>query len=456
MQSLHARHALLPSGWAENVRLQITNGCFEKIEADTDAAETDEKLGIVIPGMVNAHSHAFQRLLVGHAEKPSPDGEDNFWGWRERMYQLVQNIEPDMMYAIACQLFTEMLQSGYTSVAEFHYAHNGPNASVHGNEMSRAIMLAAGDSGIRLTHIPVVYERAGFDADGPNERQKVFYRSASELLSLYDDLQQFTSSHVSVGLGIHSLRAAFPDSIDAIVEHARADDVPIHIHIAEQEREVTECLEATGTTPVQWLLDNHDLNHRWCLVHATHMNDSEISELAKSAAVVCLCPSTEANLGDGIFPLLDYIRADGRIAIGSDSQVTVNPFEELRWLEYVQRLQHKGRNLVRSLERPATGDYLYQLALEGGAHATGRSSNQLARGNFADLLVVDDRDPVMLGHTADSYLGALVFAGFRSPLTRVMVNGQWQVVDGQHRLAERTLQSFDSTVQRLNNRLSAA
>lgn len=456
MQSLHARHALLPSGWAENVRLQITNGCLERIEANTEAAETDEKLGIVIPGMVNGHSHAFQRLLVGHAEKPSPDGEDNFWGWRERMYQLVQNIEPDMMYSIACQLFSEMLQSGYTSVAEFHYAHNGPNASIHGNEMSRAIMLAAGDSGIRLTHVPVLYERAGFDADGPNERQKVFHRSAEALLTLYEDLQQFTSSHVSLGLGVHSLRAAFPDSIDAIVEHARADDVPIHIHVAEQEREVAECLEATGTTPVQWLLDNHDLNHRWCLVHATHMNASETAELAKTAAVVCLCPTTEANLGDGIFPLLEYIQAGGRLAIGSDSQVTVNPFEELRWLEYVQRLQYRGRNLVRSTDCPNSGDYLYQLALEGGAHAAGRTSNRLMVGNFADLLVIDDSDPIMLGHDRDSYLDALVFAGFRSPVARVMVNGQWQVTEGRHRLADRTLQSFDSTVRRLSNRISAA
>ena len=456
MQSLHARHALLPSGWAADVRLQITNGRLQQIDANTEAAETDEKLGIVIPGMVNGHSHAFQRLLVGHAEKPAPDGEDNFWGWRERMYQLVQNIEPDMMYAISCQLFNEMLQSGYTSVAEFHYAHNGPRASIHGNEMSRAVMLAAGDSGIRLTHVPVLYERAGFDSDGPNERQKVFARSAEELLTLYEELQQYTSSHVSLGLGIHSLRAAYPDSIDAIVEHARADDVPIHIHVAEQQREVAECLNATGTTPVQWLLDNHDLNHRWCLVHATHMNESETQLLARSAAVVCLCPSTEANLGDGIFPLLEYIEAGGRLAIGSDSQVTVNPFEELRWLEYVQRLQHKGRNLVRSAEFPHSGDYLFHLALDGGAHSAGRSSNQLAVGNFADLLVVDDGDPIMLGHDYDSYLDVMVFAGFRSPLDRVMVNGQWQVTAGRHRLAEKTLQGFESTVLRLGNRISAA
>ena len=455
MQSLHARHALLPSGWASDVRLQIANGRFAVVETGVAATETDEKLGIVIPGLVNAHSHAFQRLLVGHAEQPSPDGADDFWGWRERMYRLAQNIEPDMLYAIACQLFCEMLTSGYTAVVEFHYLHNGPGAGIAGDDMSRAVMHAAGDSGIRLLHVPILYERSGFGSDQPGERQRLFTRTVDDLLRLYENLQQYTSAHVALGLGVHSLRAVTPASIDVIVQRARADDVPFHIHVAEQQREVDECLAATGSRPVQWLLDNHDVDHRWCLVHATHMDDDETRELAQTGAVVCLCPSTEANLGDGIFPAPQYVAAGGRLAVGSDSQVTVDPFEELRWLEYVQRLQLTRRNIIRSTEHSHSGDFLYRLALDGGAHAIGSSSGALAVDHLADLLVLDDAQPLMLGHTTDSYLDAVVFGGFATPIARVMVHGLWQVTQGEHRLAEQTRENFATTVRRLEARINA-
>jgi len=455
MQSLHARYALLPGGWAADVRLQVTNGRFAAVDTGVPAAETDERLGIVIPGLVNAHSHAFQRLLVGHAEQPAPDGEDNFWGWRERMYRLAENIEPDMLYAIACQLFCEMLTSGYTSVVEFHYLHNGPGAVCEGDDMSRAVMHAAGDSGIRLLHVPILYERAGFQSAQPNQRQALFTRPVEELLRLYEDLQQFSSAHVSLGLGVHSLRAVSPESIDVIAQRARADDVPLHIHVAEQQREVDECIAATGARPVQWLLDNHDIDHRWCLVHATHMDEEETRELARTGAVVCLCPSTEANLGDGIFPLPQYIGAGGRIAVGSDSQVTVNPFEELRWLEYVQRLQMTRRNIIRSEEHPHTGDFLYRLALDGGSHALGRSSGALVMDHLADLLVLDDSHPLMVGHNQHSYLDALVFGGFSTPISRVMVNGQWLVANGEHRSAEKTRENFIAAVERLEARIDA-
>jgi formimidoylglutamate deiminase len=432
MQGLFARKALLPSGWADNVRLVVDGGHIQTVDKATDAAGGDLEVGIVIPGLANAHSHAFQRALAGHTEQRGPSDKDNFWTWRNRMYALAGKIDAQRLTAIARQAYTEMLSSGYTSVAEFHYLHAEPAEDAPQDSMLQAISQAAADSGIRLTYVPILYERGGFDEPLPNRRQQRFARSLDEFLAHYERARSLADDDTRVGIGAHSLRAVFPESLAKIAEVGQLHKVPIHIHIAEQQREVDQCLDVLGRRPVRWLLENCSLDENWCLVHATHMDLEETESLARSGAVVCLCPSTEANLGDGFFRLRDWLQNGGKIAIGSDSHVSINPFEELRWLEYGQRLLAEQRNIA-AIARPNTGRNLFEAAASGGALATGQPGGVLQTGANADLVVLDDDSPMLLGHGDDSILDALVFSGFSLPIDRVMAKGVWQVVDGTHR-----------------------
>jgi formimidoylglutamate deiminase len=440
MITIHARKALLADGWAERVRLSIVNGLIDSVERDVDAEHGDERAGIVIPGLCNAHSHAFQRALAGHTEERAPGNRDNFWSWRSRMYRLAALIDAKALTAVARQLYSEMLASGYTSVAEFHYLHREPkrngDGDVSGNAMRDALVTAARDSGIRLTYVPVLYERAGFDRPDPDEDQRRFATSLAEFEQHYRRAQAAADGAFTVGIGAHSLRAVTTRSLERIAAISKKDSVPMHIHIAEQQREVDQCLAALQTRPVRWLLREFDVDEQWCLVHATHMDAEECEALARSGAVACLCPSTEANLGDGLFPLEKYLEADGRIAIGSDSHVSINPFEELRWLEYGQRLFAQKRN-VAAIRDPHTGRGLFERAIAGGALAGGRPDGFLKKGAHADLVVLDDDSPMLLGHDSQSLLDALVFSGFTLPIDRVMTFGEWRVVDGRHVERER-------------------
>ena len=448
-EHFHARLALTAGGWVSNARISVADGRIESIEADRAAASGKDSLGIVIPGVANAHSHAFQRALAGHTEYRGPAGTDNFWTWRTRMYALASQIDSAVLTAIARQLYTEMLATGYTSVAEFHYLHNEPGATDVSDAMFEAIATAAEDCGIRLTYVPVLYERAGFDEPEPTPAQRRFALSAEQLVDHYERIRSARRPTVQSAIGVHSLRAVSAASLSAISGIAKRDGVPMHIHIAEQQREVDQCLAATGARPVHWLMEQCDVSENWCLVHATHIDETEIRALAQSGAVVCLCPSTEANLGDGLFPLQRYLELDGRIAIGSDSHVSINPFEELRWLEYGQRLVSQSRN-VAAVARPQTGRSLFEAATAGGAAACGHGSGELQPGANADLVVLDDDSPMLAGHTTRSLLDALVFSGFTLPIDRAMVNGHWLVTNGRHRNEAGFRASYLETIKRLN------
>ncbi len=372
MTTLFARKALLPGGWTDNVRLTLDAGRITGVHPGTAPTRGDEELGCVIPGLCNAHSHAFQRALAGHTEQRSPAGRDNFWSWRERMYELAGRVSADALTAIARQAYCEMLRAGYTSVAEFHYLHRDPTDPGSVDTMFTAIATAASESGIRLTYVPVHYERAGFEDPEPTSRQATFAMPVNEFLQHVDRVAPLCTGALSIGVGAHSLRAVSQESLARIVAAAGDSAIPMHIHIAEQQREVEQCFSSYGRRPVRWLLENFDVDEKWSLVHATHMDTEETASLAQSGAIVVLCPSTEANLGDGLFPLHDFLAGGGRIAIGSDSHISINPFEELRWLEYGQRLASQSRNVV-SLRDGHVGSELFARALEGGALAAGQA-----------------------------------------------------------------------------------
>jgi formimidoylglutamate deiminase len=448
-ESFYARQVLTADGWVRNARISISDGRIGAISPDDQAVPGEDVFGIVIPGLGNAHSHAFQRALVGHTEYRGPAGKDNFWTWRTRMYALAGQVDAPALATIARQVYAEMLATGYTSVAEFHYLHNEPGEKGVTEAMFDAIVEAAQDTGIRLTYVPVLYERAGFEAQEPTAAQRRFAMTADQLTDHYERARKAGGPAVQTGIGVHSLRAVTTDSLEMIAEIAERDDVPMHMHIAEQQREVDQCLAVTGLRPVQWLMEHFDVSENWCLVHATHIDEAEIQSLARSGAVVCLCPSTEANLGDGLFPLRSFLEQGGRIAIGSDSHVSINPFEELRWLEYGQRLVSESRN-VAAIARPQTGRSLFEATSVGGAAACGQGNGELLAGGNADLVVLDDDSPLLAGHTSRSLLDALVFSGFTLPIDRVMVNGRWVVEEGRH-IKEAGYQSdYIETISELN------
>lgn len=447
MTHVFARKALLQKGWAENVRLSIDGGRIDDVQQGITAGPADSVLGVVIPGLCNAHSHAFQRALAGHTEQRSPQGKDNFWTWRERMYELAGRLDAEALAAIAAQAYSEMLAAGYTAVAEFHYLHTDPGGDTD-DAMLEAILGAASQSGIRMTYVPVLYERAGFDEPQLEGHQQLFALDVDSFLAHHTRACDRAADMTNVGIGAHSLRAVSAESLSRIEAVACEKDSPLHIHIAEQQREVDQCLGSYGRRPVRWLLENHAVDAKWCLVHATHMDVEEVESLAATGAVVCLCPSTEANLGDGLFPLHDYLSSGGAIAIGSDSHVSLNPFEELRWLEYGQRLASQSRNIA-SLQEAHVGRELFLRALGGGVQASRRGPAGLQEGANADLVALYDDDPMLVGHDDDSLLDALVFSGYRLPIDRVMVHGEWRVVDGDHVDQEATRANYTETLRRL-------
>ncbi len=448
MTAIFARKALIHKGWSTDVRLSVDAGRIAELAENTRPEAGDVEIGVLIPGLCNAHSHAFQRALAGRTEQRSPEGRDNFWTWRERMYQLAGRLDAEALAAIAGQAYVEMLLSGYTSVAEFHYLQRPAGVAQQTSAMFDALREAAGHSGIRMTYVPVLYERAGFDDPQPRGQQVQFAMDVDAFLEHHALASAAGSESLQVGIGVHSLRAVTTESLRQVANVAMAAGIPMHLHIAEQQREVDQCLSHYGRRPVRWLVENHDVGANWCLVHATHMDAEEISAVAASGAVVCVCPSTEANLGDGLFPLRDFLAAGGDIAIGSDSHISINPFEELRWLEYGQRLASQSRN-VASLEEAHVGRELFTRAHRGGARAGGMATAGIDTGAPADLVALNDDDPMLVGHGDESLLDALVFSGYRLPVDRVMVNGEWCVVDGEHVAGDAVRRSFAAALQRI-------
>lgn len=448
--SLFARHALLPQGWRRDV-LICWDAAGELTSVTDNAAPPDgvELAEYVLPGMVNLHSHAFQRALGGMTEKAG-EGPDSFWTWRELMYRFAGRITPEQIEAIAAQLFVECLRHGYTAVCEFHYLQRDAAGSLYARpaETAERVVQAARLSGIGITMLPVLYSHAGFGAQPLKPEQARFRTGADEVLRIAEALEGQRDGQVEVGWAPHSLRAASIDQIQAVLAALPAER-PVHIHVAEQLAEVAQCLAATGRRPVHYLYEQIAVDTRWCLVHATHLDASEIALIAASGAVAGLCPSTEANLGDGLFPLPELIAAGGRFGIGSDSHVSQSPVEELRWLEYGQRLQRQQRNLAATPQQRQVGDYLWQAALQGGAQASGRKLGALAAGCRADLLVLDDGHPNLCGVAVSDVLGSLLFCGNDNLVRDVLCGGQWQVRNGRHRAQEAIAACYKRTLARL-------
>ncbi|WP_026873866.1 formimidoylglutamate deiminase [Inquilinus limosus] len=433
-----AETALLADGWADDVLIEIdAKGDISSVAAGAGRGDAEAVAGVVLPGMANLHSHAFQRAMAGLAETAAGPGDD-FWSWREQMYRFVRVLDPDQVEAIAAQLYVEMLKAGYTCVAEFHYLHHQPDGAPYADraELSRRVIAAAKATGIGITHLPVLYATGGFGGQPAGEGQRRFLNDVDGILDIAARLRADHAGDLDVRIGIapHSLRAVTPEMLAAVVDGTRAADpaAPIHIHIAEQVKEVEQCLAWSGTRPVEWLLGHAAVDGRWCLVHATHLTGAETAALAASGAVAGLCPTTEANLGDGLFPLAPYLAAGGRLGIGSDSHISVGVIEELRWLEYGQRLAHRKRGIGAGPGRPSVGATLFQAAIDGGARAVGRASGRIEAGARADLVVLDPDHPALVGRRGDALLDSFVFAGNESPIRHVMAGGRWRVRDGHH------------------------
>jgi formimidoylglutamate deiminase len=435
MTILHAPDALLPSGWARNVRIEVDGaGSITSVTPQAPPAGAERLRGPVLPGLADVHSHAFQRAMAGLTEHVSRHA-DTFWTWREVMYRFVSRLTPEDVEAIAAQLYVELLKGGYTSVCEFHYLHHDPDGRPYANpaEMSERIIAAAAGAGIALTLLPVLYMTSDFGGKPPTPGQRRFLGTPDAIVALIDTLRK-AYPDVRLGLAPHSLRAVPPDALAEAVRAVDAVDpaAPVHIHAAEQEKEVADCLAWGGRRPVEWLLDAHRLGPRWCVVHATHLTAAETDALAASGATAGLCPTTEANLGDGLFPLAHYLERGGRLGIGTDSNVSVSAIEELRWLEYGQRLVARRRNIAATASSPSPGATLYRAALAGGAAASGRRAAGLAPGERGDLVVLDPDAPFLAGRTGDTLLDALVFGGDAQPIRDVYVGGRPVVADRRH------------------------
>jgi formimidoylglutamate deiminase len=451
MNALFARHALLPEGWRRDVLLEWDiHGDLTRVASGAQAPLKVARADYVLPGMVNLHSHAFQRALGGLTERAGDSGEDSFWTWRDLMYRFAARITPQQIEAIAAQLFAECLRHGYTSLCEFHYLQRDVDGRSYARPAETAERVAAAGqaAGIGLTLLPVLYSHAGFGEQPLKPEQGRFRTNVDEVLGIVESLGALRGGQLEVGAAPHSLRAATLDQIRAL-SHALPAGRPLHIHIAEQQAEVRQCLDAVGRRPVQYLLDELAIDARWCLVHATHLDDDEVARLAASGAVAGLCPTTEANLGDGLFPLEPFIAAGGAFGIGSDSHVSQSPIEELRWLEYGQRLQHQRRNIAAARGQRNVGDYLWQAALAGGARAAGRRVGALAAGKRADLLVLDGQHPNLDGVRDDEVLGRLVFCGNDNLVRDVLCGGHWVVQGGRHVAQNAIAQRYRQAVREL-------
>jgi formimidoylglutamate deiminase len=445
MPAYFASRALLPTGWAHNVRLEVdAHGQLAQVTPNADSDGCLRLHGDVVPGMPNLHSHAFQRAMAGLAEVAG-NPQDSFWTWRDLMYRLVQRLTPEQVGIIARQLYIEMLKGGYTQVAEFHYLHHTPEGKAYADrgEMTGRLSEAALQAGIGMTLLPVLYSYAGFGAQPAQAGQRRFIQSAESYLEQQQVIARQLAGQPlqNQGLCFHSLRAVELGQMQQILA-ASDQTLPVHIHIAEQQKEVNDCLAWSGQRPVAWLYEHLPVDSRWCLVHATHLDREELEQLARSKAVAGLCPTTEANLGDGIFPGDSYLHHQGRWGIGSDSHVSLNVVEELRWFEYGQRLRDQRRNRLTTPEQPAVADVLYQQALRGGAQACGTAIGKLVVGYRADWLVLDGDDPYLASAPDASILNRWLFAGGKEQIRDVFVAGRQVIEQGRHALQQQSSAEF--------------
>jgi formimidoylglutamate deiminase len=432
---IYCRTLLQGDQWRNDVILILdVGGVITRIEQGLPSSADLCIYGIVVPGMPNVHSHSFQRLLAG---KTGPGGNqnDSFWSWREAMYRYANGLSPDQFMSVTAWVFVQMLKAGFTSVAEFHYVHHQPGGASYANpaEMSERLFEAAAQSGMAMTLLPVLYCSSGFGHSKATKIQKRFTNSPERYLDLVNRCQEVIRDKNLLGLGMapHSLRAVPASALQEVFRCWPVENSPVHIHIAEQPAEVNACLEYTGLRPVEWLLEEYSVDHRWCLVHATHMSGSELRSAAASGSVAGLCPTTEADLGDGVFPAEDWINAGGQFAIGTDSNVRISVAEELRLLEFNARLGSGRRNVLTGVNTTC-GRFLYQQSARAGGLAIGQPVGVLESGFRADLLELDGNHELLFDQSPDIALDTWIFAGSRSMINSVWVAGNPVIENGLH------------------------
>ncbi len=453
MTTLWSPMALLPHGWANNVAVEIDNtGRIASVT--TNQPEKGQRTGPLVPAPVNVHSHAFQRAMAGLTEYRGPEGQDSFWSWRRLMYRFLDRLTPDHVQAIAALVQMEMLEAGYATNAEFHYLHHAPGGQPYTilTEMADRIIAASDQSGIGLTILPVLYRFGGCDGRALTTGQDRFGNTPDQFAQLIEDLNQNVANHPDANLGIapHSLRAIAPEDLKTVSDIAQ--NSPIHMHIAEQQAEVDEVQSALGARPVEWLLANADITDQWCLIHCTQMQPHETKGLAQAGAVAGLCPITESSLGDGIFDGVNWMNHDGHIAIGSDSNIRISLSEELRTLEYSQRLRDHSRAALATANH-STGRSLFEAACTGGAKAAGRATGQIAPGLWADLLALDGEHIDLLGQTGDSLLDSYIFAGSDRMVRDVWSAGRHMVQNGRHIARDSIVQAYRKAITPLREAL---
>jgi len=454
MTILWFEQALTQSGWQHGVSIHIdSEGCIAAVSANTKP--TGERYGIALPSPANLHSHAFQRAMAGMTESRGPDPSDNFWTWRKLMYRFLDQLTPDDVEAIAAYVQMEMLEAGYSSVGEFHYLHHQPNGEPYTaiDEMSERIFAAVSDTQIGLTLLPVLYEHGGCDGRSLGPGQQRFGNSPERFEKLYSKLitrETLGTRDTNVGVAPHSLRAVSKQGLNLACELAMSN--PLHIHVAEQIAEVKEIEQAWGARPVEWLLDNHNVDQHWCLIHATQMLPVETQSLARTGAVVGLCPITESNLGDGIFDARRYRESGGKFGIGSDSNVRISLSEELRTLEYSQRLRDRARAVLAEPPK-STGRVLLEQAAMGGAQALQRNSGTIESGKLADIIALDGSSPNLLAVDDDAILDAWIFSGNDQMITDVWSAGRHLVRESIHINHSAISQRYSTTMKALATRL---
>jgi formimidoylglutamate deiminase len=443
-------HALLPDGWANDVHVVVDGGTIVSVERDAANLCGEPVHGIAIPGLANLHCHAFQRGMAGLAERRGPSS-DSFWTWREVMYKFLGRLTPDDVEAIAAFAYMQMLERGFTALAEFHYLHHDIDGTPYADlgEMAGRLTAAASAARIGLTLLPSFYAYGGFGGQPPAEGQRRFLNDPDRFLRLLARCREIAAAapDTRVGIAPHSLRAVTPETLKDVV--AASDNGPIHIHIAEQEKEVADCIAWSGRRPLTWLCDEMPVDQRWCIIHATHLEEAETLRLAASGAVTGLCPLTEASLGDGIFDGARFLSAGGRFGIGTDSNIDIDAAAELRQLEYSQRLAARARNVMAAGHGESTGMRLYRAALAGGAQALGRGESAIAPGCRADIVVLDADHFDLACVDGDRWLDAWIFVAGRAAVQSVIAGGTLVVTEGQHRDREAITARYTRALRRV-------
>jgi formimidoylglutamate deiminase len=451
---IFADTARLPTGWAKDVRITVETGIIRAVQPQSAPVAGDLRVDTLLPALPNLHSHSFQRAMAGMSEYRAKDRE-SFWTWRELMYRFLDQLRPQDIQAIAAMTFMEMQKAGYASVGEFHYLHHGAGGRPYDDiaELSVQIIEAAAETGIGITHLPVLYTYGGVEQAPLSGGQLRF----GNTLERYHRLNEACAHHLTIlpsdaqlGVAAHSLRAVSPEDLGALV----GDDAktPLHIHISEQTKEVEDITSAYGSRPVEWLLNHYEVSARWCLIHATHMTVSETRALAQTGATVGLCPITEANLGDGIFNGSAFVAAGGQYGVGSDSNINISLTEELRTLEYSQRLSQRERN-VMTKGAGSTGEALYLSAAKGGARALGRACGAIAVGQLADLVAIDRNDPALFALSDEQLLDGLVFAAKDQVVSDLWSAGRHMVREGHHINGPQITARYRQCVHDLKDRL---